>query len=96
MSSDKKRLERLKKIRNSGIYTGDQNMKDIVKDGRYAVLSVRNPVFDNITCANNEEQARAIVRYNYNSFARIIDLDNGEVVSECVKHWIPVLSIDKE
>ena len=94
-STQKRHLERIKKLQKDGVYVGEQDLKDMVLDGKYAVLSIRNPVFDTIICADDEETARAIMKYNRSSFTRIVNLDTNDMVNESNKSWIPRLSIEE-
>lgn len=92
-SEQKRRLDKLKKLQNSGQYIGDQDLKEVVLDGgKYAVLSMRNPVFESIVCADDEDSAREVMRRNYSSFARIVNLTTGEIIVEQDRPWLPRLT----
>lgn len=98
LNSDQKRsLDKLKKFQEDGTYVGDQDLKEVVLEGhKYAVLSVRTPVFESVVCADDETNAREIMNRNYSSFARVVDLSTGEVVAERDRAWIPRLSVEDD
>lgn len=91
LSSDqKRRLNCLKSLQDDGSLVTDQDLKDLVQDGEYAVLSIRAPIFATVICTDSEESARIIADKNYSSFTRIVDMRKGETVVEINRPWIPM------
>jgi hypothetical protein len=74
-----------KKVR----WQGDQDLREVI-EGRYVVLSDRGPPIFNCAIGTDDlENAEAIVKYNCDTHARIVDLDTLQVVKDVKRHWSP-------
>lgn len=61
-------------------WIGDQDLKDVVLDGKYAVLMLcsipeMNGCYDRIVCADTVEGAESVMEYNTSPVVRLVELD---------------------
>lgn len=89
-TQQKERLKRLEKyLEQNECWAGNADLKDLIQDGKYAVLGVRSPVFNTCIICDSEEDAHAICDFNPDTHSRVIDTDTGEELWEEEKGWLP-------
>lgn len=88
-------------VENKIIWVGEQDFKDAVLDGHWAVFSIReNPYetyakywtfdcFDSLLITDSKSNAEAIVRWNAPTHALIVDLKYFDEISETRRAWKP-------
>lgn len=91
LNEDQRRwLENLEHFLKHTSYTGDQNLKELMLDGPYAVLhsSEDHPYdqsYDVIVCCENLLTARAVMRYNPGAVFLVVDLESKRLVEQLRK-----------
>jgi hypothetical protein len=74
-------------LENKLNWVGDQNLKEAVQDGKYAIISEsQEPLwwdcFDGITCTDSMESVRCILKWTPCISARVVELDHLDIMVE--------------
>lgn len=90
-------------------WVGDGNLKEAALDGSYAVFSIRGDpyklyaehwdnenIFDTLIMTETMENARAVVKWNYDTHARVVDLKWMQVMLEMKRMWRPMSCLPDE
>ena len=75
------------------LWLGEHNLKEIVLDGRFAVLSVHGrpacDCFTDITCVETMEEADLQIRWNPYTYLQVVDLEYISVKMTLRKPYEP-------
>jgi len=83
-------------LKNKVVWSGDQNLKEAVLDGKYAVLYGEELCYNAIVCVNTKEDVELQLKWNPFIVAHVIELDHLDLVKEVVKSRGPDWSVWKE